>query len=145
MGPSSPYYLFGAQRRYAYAWHGNAGGVPQGHRAAETRDLGLGMSDLVESGLDRNFVPYQTFGKTHAHAPRVGGPVVLEGSVSCPTFTATGDWPLWRPSGPEPHDPNGDGLGIFDSLSDNEKKLAAIGAIAAVGFYLYKRRKKRRR
>lgn len=37
---SSPYYEFGAQRRYPYAWHGRAGGVPTSRVAAESRGLG---------------------------------------------------------------------------------------------------------
>lgn len=39
-GGSTPYYLFGTQRRYAYAWHGGPGGVPNGYRAAESRAMG---------------------------------------------------------------------------------------------------------
>ena len=78
-GGSTPYYLFGTQRRYAYAWHGGPGGVPNGYRAAESRAMG--------------------------------------------------------------------GLGMFDSLSDNERKLAYGAAAAAallVGYKLLRRRRGRR-
>ena len=74
-GGSTPYYLFGTQRRYAYAFHGRPGGVPAGNRAAESKELG--------------------------------------------------------------------GLCMFDSFSDNEKKLALVGA--AVGaFFLWKKFGKRK-
>lgn len=111
---SSPYYLFGAQRRYPYAWHGGAGGVPQSRVAAETRELS-GFS-LTESGMNRYSLHYP----------------------------ALADWPAMRPAGPEPLDP-GESLGIFDSLSDNEKKLGmlAIAGVAAWWFLLKKPRRRR--
>lgn len=136
MSGSTPYFLFGAQRRYPYAWHGGAGGVPQGNRAAETRSLGLsgvigqcfgtscfgaqGSADLVESGLDPYFMPYSAFKHTHLHDP---------------TILSLSDWPLLRPAGVEPLDPHGEGLG----LSDNEKTLGAVIAVGAVGWLLWKK------
>lgn len=51
---STAYYRFAAQARsYPFQWHGWPGGVPEGQRAAETRELSGG--DLYESGL----TPYQ--------------------------------------------------------------------------------------
>jgi len=126
---SSPYFIFGAQRRYPYAWHGGAGGVPNTSLAAESR--GLGGGDMIDSGLDPNWLEYPAFKHTNLHDPSMGG-------------CALADWPLVRPQGPEPLDPNSGVLGMFDTLSDNEKKLA-VGAIALVGGYLLWKRMKRRR
>lgn len=82
---SSPYYLFGAQRR-PYQWHGGPGGVPQAARAAETRELG--NVTMEDSGLGPYSMSYPAFTHTHLHDP-------------------TGDWPAVRPAGPEPLDPHG--------------------------------------
>jgi len=132
MGPSSPYYLFGAQRRYAYAWHGNAGGVPGGYRASTTRSLGLGNADMAESGYETSnaFFPYAAFNHTAIHRE-------LPNAIS--------DWPLVRPAGLEPHDPNGDGLGfwLWDGLSDNEKGLLVIAAGAGIVWWLMRKRARR--
>ena len=46
-GGSSPYFEFGAQRRYPYAWHGGPGGVPQSRVAAESHGLGLDNADAT--------------------------------------------------------------------------------------------------
>lgn len=119
--PSSPYYLFGAQRRYPFAWSGGAGGVPWSRVAAESRQLGI--FDLVESGLDfdpKQFIPSPALSRTILHDP---------------AYEPTGDWPLVRPQGYEPDDPRGDGLG----LSDNEKKLGLVLVAAGLGFLLWKR------
>lgn len=127
MGPSSPYYLFGAQRRYAYAWHGNAGGVPGGYRAAESRSLG--NADMVESGYESDaYFPNVAFNHTTLHR-------ALPEPIS--------DWPLWRPAGLEPHDPNGDGLGFWDGLSDNEKKLVLVLGAVGVAWFVFRRRRRR--
>ena len=118
---ASPYYRFGYQSAdYAYNWHGGPGGVPQAStagRAAETRELG--DFDLEESGA----TPYAI------HYPAVS------------------DWPALRPSGPEPLDPGETGLGLFGSLSDNEKRLAVlgVGAFTAWWFILRKQHKRRRK
>jgi len=134
---SSPYFIFGAQRRYPHAWHGGAGGVPNTSLAAESR--GLGGGDLVESGLDPNFLGYPAFRQTNLHNP------------SMADYVSVGDWPLVRPQGPEPLDPNSgvrggrEGIGIFDTLSDNEKKLAMGAAALVGGFLLWKHLKKKRR
>lgn len=116
---TSPYYLFGAQRRYPYAWHGGAGGVPTGTRAAETRELS--GADLIESGLSPYALPTPAFRRTRLHA--------------------VGDWPLARPAGPEPEDP---GLGDLLDLSANEK-IVAIGAAAGLAAYVLWRRRRRKR
>lgn len=106
MGPSSPYYLFGSQRRYPYAWHGGAGGVPMGFRSSESRELGI--FDLVESGASAFALPSPALSRTRLHA--------------------VGDWPLVRPAGPEPQIP-GD-LGF--ELSRNEMGLVAVGVLGLV-------------
>lgn len=53
---------------------------------------------------------------------------------------ALGDWPPFRPSGPEPgsHD-----LGFFGVMSNNEKRLLTIGALGLGAFLYFKRKKKR--
>lgn len=121
--PSSPYYLFGAQRRYPYAWSGAAGGVPQSRVAAESR--GLGIFDLAESGLTPNpkdFIPFPGFNKTMVHHG----------------YVPSGDWPLARYAGREPDDPRGDGRGAL-GLSDNEKLLGKVLALGVLGYVLYKK------
>lgn len=75
LGSSSPYYLYGAQRRYPYAWHGGPGGVPQSLRSGEARALGISMA---ESGG----VASPAFGRTRLHV--------------------LADVPLVRMAGPEP-------------------------------------------
>ncbi len=114
MAPSSPYFIYGAERRYPFAWHGGAGGVPSSQLAAESR--GLGIFDMLEAGLDPNSKGYGAFRNTGLHDP---------------SNADLGDWPLWRPAGPEPLDPH-QLAGMLDSLSDNEKLLgaAALGVIA---------------
>jgi hypothetical protein len=129
---SSPYFQFGAQRRYPFAWHGGAGGVPWSRVAGESRELA--SFDLEESGLNPYSMAYPAFGKTRMHS--------------------VGDWPAVRPAGPEPLDPSGLGaiprraleseLGSILDLSDNEKKLAMLVGAAAVGFLLWKRSKRGR-
>lgn len=126
---STPYYIYGAQRRYPYAWHGGPGGVPQSTLAAESKALGrapVGIFDLLESGLDPNAIPYAAFKNTNLHNASMIG---------------VGDWPLLRPSGPEPLDPNQ--LGLFESLSDNEKILGAV-AVAAAAWWFFRRKRARR-
>lgn len=123
MATSTPYYLFGAQRRYPFAWHGGAGGVPQQNiRSAEAAELS--DFDLVESGLEASrygtAMPYRALARTRLHDHR-----------------GMGDWPLYRPQGPEPLDPNQLG-GVFD-LSENEKKLAKL-AVAGVLLYVLARK-----
>ena len=180
--PSSPYYLFGSQRRYPFAWHGGAGGVPWSRVAAESRELGavphaapprtvrvprgggtarfftpwglvnyrpssewisapsddwassstdgLGIFDLVESGLDfkpTQFLPTPAFNATIMHDPAF--------------VPQLGDWPLDRPAGYEPDDRRGDALG----LSDNEQTLLKILAAAGVGYLLWKKFGKRKK
>lgn len=120
---SSPYYDFGYQRRYAYNWHGGAGGVPSSRVAAETRELS--DFDLEESGL----TPYAL------HFPAMGD------ACSPPTI-AISDWPALRPAGPEPLDPGE--LGLFD-LSDNEKQLALLAAAGVAAWWFLLRKPKRRR
>jgi len=105
-GGSTPYYQFGTQRKYAYAWTGGPGGVPQGVRAAETRELGMDVLD--ESGLNPYSMASPAFSRTSLHTP------------------------------PET-------LGLFDGLSNNEKKLATVAVAAGIGFFLWKRSKKGRR
>jgi hypothetical protein len=136
---SSPYFQFGAQRRYPFAWHGGPGGVPQSRVAGESRELS--NVDLEESGLNPYSMPYPAFGRTRLHS--------------------VGDWPAVRPAGPEPLDPGGLGstsrrmgarrpgdwhsVGSITDLSDNEKKLAMLVAAGAVGIFLWKRSKRGRR
>jgi hypothetical protein len=125
MAKSSPYYLFGAERRYPYAWHGGAGGVPSSRPAAETRELG--SADMIESGLDPNFIPYPAFNHTRFHDPSL-------------ELAGLGDFPLRRPAGKEPLDPH-----QLADLSDNEKKYGALAIAGLAALWLYKRSKKRRR
>ena len=122
MAKSTPYYLYGYERKYPYAWHGGAGGVPWSQRAAETRELS--GADMIESGLDSQYRPSPAFNHTRLHDP---------------SLVTLGDWPLVRPSGPEPLDPNGLG-----ALSDNEKKLAGALAIGAIAFFMLRKKKRRR-
>lgn len=129
---SSPYYLFGYQRRYAYDWHGGAGGVPMGHRSATTRALGR-SSSLEESGLE----PYSM------HFPALG----IEGDGGAPPhLIAPGDWPALRTAGPEPLDPGEGPLGFVPDLglSDKEKILVAVGVGAAAYWWFFKRNPKRK-
>jgi hypothetical protein len=128
MGPSSPYFQFGIQPRFAYNWRGGAGGVMPGRMAPAS----LGSADMVESGLDANWVGYPAFKRTILHQ----------------AYRDMGDWPLLRPAGPEPLDPNESALGaipIWDGLSDNEKTLAMVAAAAGVGWFLFIRKKRGRR
>lgn len=166
--PSSPYYLFGAQRRYPYAWHGGAGGVPWSRPAAETRELsglgcvgstvpgvkcagsccasGVGGFDLVESGAHPYSIRYPALNRTRLHS-------------------GLGDWPAYFPAGPEALDPGVAGfqedlggnyitrwnrargiqdgvlgdIPIWSGLSDNEKKVVALGGAAALAWWLWKR------
>ena len=130
---ASPYYLFGYQRRYPFAWHGGPGGVPWSKRAAETMELG-GSSDLVESGIE----PYAM------HFPALG----QEGETDeTPAIIASGDWPALRPAGPEPLDPGEApmGLGLFDTLSDNEKRLLMFGTAGVAAYWWFFLRKPKRR
>jgi hypothetical protein len=107
MSASTPYYLFGAERR-ALAWHGGPGGIPApGVRSAEARELS--GADLIESGLNPYSIPNPAFNETSLHE--------------------VGDWPLVRPSGPEPS------LGLLDDLSFNEGKVIKL-AIAGGLLYL---------
>ncbi len=127
---ASPYYLFGYQRRYPYAWHGGAGGVPGGYRAAETRELG--QFNLEESGLD----PYS-----------LNFPALAEGETDEPAdVIAPGDWPALRPAGPEPLDPSyvATPMGFIGDLSDNEKRLLWVGAAALGAWFWWRRGKKGR-
>jgi hypothetical protein len=70
--------------------------------------------------------------------------------VFSPRPRGMGDWPLVRPSGPEPIDPNegswGSPLGTI-SLSDNEKTLLLAAAAAGAAWWLFLRKggRKRRR
>lgn len=120
MSGSTPYFQFGAQRRYPYAWHGGPGGVPNPVISAEARELG--NADLIESGLSPYALPSPAFARTSLHA--------------------TGDWPLARPAGPELLDPLG-------ALSSNEAMLAKVAGAAAIAFVLFRKggllRKGRRR
>lgn len=124
--PSAPYYQFGYQRRYPYAWSGAAGGVPQSRVAAESR--GLGIFDLRESGLAPSPQAFNTF-------PGFRKTMIHEGYVS------SGDFPLVRPAGREPDDPRGDGRGGL-GLSDNEKKFGLVLAVGAIGFFALRRMRK---
>lgn len=124
--PSSPYFLYGAERRYPFAWHGGAGGVPWSRVAAESR--GLGIFDMLESGLDPSTKGFPAFRNTGLHDP---------------SNADLGDWPLWRPAGPEPLDPH-HLAGMLDGLSDNEKLAAAVAGAGIVAWWLMRGRGKRR-
>jgi hypothetical protein len=132
---STPYYLYGAQRRYPYAWHGGAGGVPQQAQAAEVRALSggcfptpIGNADILESGLNPYTLPYPSFKRTHLHDPTL--------------LSQLSDWPLVRPAGPEPLDPH-EGAPRALGFSDNEKRLGLVLAAAAIGYFAYKKLRKK--
>jgi hypothetical protein len=128
---ASPYYRFGYQGgRYAFNWHGGAGGVPASRVAAETRELS--DYDIEESGL----TPYSM------NYPALRG---AEGDTEEPAYViAPGDWPALRPAGPEPLDPGEGGAplgGLFD-LSENEKKLAMMLAAGGALWWFFIRKKR---
>lgn len=142
--PSSPYYLFGSQRRYPYAWHGGAGGVPWSRPAAETRELS-GLGDALTrwrraSGLG-DWPAFYPAGPERIDpglagcrcSPTDGFDLVESGlspySIAYPAFNRTrlhslGDIPIWS------------------GLSDNEKKVAMLGGAAALAWWLWKKRGK---
>ena len=124
--PSSPYYQFGYQQRFPFAWSGGAGGVlPDSRSPSESQ---LGMADMLESGYgDPNWLPYPPLQRTILH----------------PRPFALSDWPLVRPAGPEPLSP-GEGGVPLGALSDNEKKLALVAAAAAAAWFLFFRKRRRR-
>lgn len=126
-GGSTPYFQYGYQRRYPYAWHGGPGGVPNPTQAGEVRSLS--NFNLEESGL----TPYSISNPSLQHT-RLHDPMPI------------GDWPPVRSAGPEPLHPGEGAMGLFETLSDNEKKLAMVlGAGAALYFFLRHKRKNRRR
>lgn len=53
-------------------------------------------------------------------------------------YVQAGDWPPLRRSGPEP-------LSFFGTMSDNEKRLALLGAAALFGWYFFIKKPKRGR
>jgi hypothetical protein len=128
MAGSTPYFLFGAQRRYPYAWHGGAGGVPQSRVAAESR--GMGIFDMAESGFGQRGHRYGAFKHTQLHDPSDG--------------LGLGDFPLVRPAGPEPLDPHQgslSGIPIWDGLSDNEKKLVGLAVAGGLAYWLWRQQR----
>ena len=151
---STPYFLFGAQRRYPYYWHGGAGGIQQSRVAAETRELsgcgcgpgvdGIAGFSLQESGQTPYSIHSPAFNRTRLHS--------------------LGDWPAFFPAGPEELDPGVAGLGnyvtrwnrasglpglsgvpIWDGMSDNEKKVVMLGGAAVAGWVLWKKMGKKAR
>lgn len=111
----SPYFRFGAQRRYPYQWGAGQGGVMGAARSGEARELGV--DELVESGLTPFSRPYPAFSHTRLHDL---------GSVA-----------QFRPAGPEP-------VLVPLGLSDMEKKAAYVGAAALAAWWLLRGRKARR-
>jgi len=100
---SHPYYQFGVEKRWPYAWHGGAGGVLPGHRAsaAAVGDAGeftaAGNADMLESGLDPNSIAYPAFNHTLLHDPISYEPTgdlieygSLIGASSLPQATSAG-------------------------------------------------------
>jgi len=113
--PSSPYYLFGIQKRYPFQWSGAAGGVLPPARAH-----GLGNADLYESGYgDPMYEPYPPLQRTILHR-------------------GLGDWPLVRPAGPEPWV-----LGMSDS--EKQYALIAAAGFAAWWLFFRKSKRRGRR
>jgi hypothetical protein len=110
MSASTPYYLFGAERR-SVSWHGGPGGVPAGVRSAEARELS--GADLVESGLNPYSIHNPAFNETSLHE--------------------VGDWPLVRPSGPE------SSLGLLSDLSFNEEKVVKLAIAGGLLYLLLKK------
>lgn len=143
---ASPFYKFGGQQHYVYNWQHRA---PAGSRAAETRALGA-----MESPLDRSLQIGSGIGQgAQIFTPDLRvelGMNVLgadpyeesfrEGAEHYPALTVpTGDWPpAYGYGSPEP-------VGFFGKLSDNEKKLAMLGAAGAAAWYFFFRKKRRRR
>lgn len=119
----APYYQFGYQRRYAYNWSGDPGGIMPPHRAAES--AALGVDPLTES-----FVPYEM------HFPPFS-----RGRYITPS--ATGDWPAVRPSGPEPLDPGRAprAMGLFDGLSRSEKSFLLLASAGAAAWFFLRKKK----
>lgn len=148
---TNPYYQYAVQwpAQFAYAWHGGSGGVMAGQqRAGETRSLGavgaLGIFDLEES-YSKNLGPYSALTNTRLHRANRGQTRQIDVAPTAPW--ATGDWPLIRPAGPEPMDPH-EGtqpVGLFDTLSDNEKTFAALALAGAAAWWLWRSRRHRGR
>jgi hypothetical protein len=126
--PNTPYYMYGYEQRWPWAWSGGAGGIlPAMTRPPQSS---LGNGDMAESGYgDPNWLPYPPLQRTILH----------------PRPFALSDWPLVRPAGPEPLSPGEGGfpLGAI-SLSDNEKLALVAAAGVAAWWYLRKRRRGRR-
>lgn len=157
---SHPYYQFGVEKRWPYAWHGGAGGVLPGHRAPGASLGGspeefqaAGSADMIESGLDPNWIPYPAFNRTLLHerfsydgmssdSPN-GGQTRLSSVAGL--FQEMGDYEQYRPAGPEPLDPNEATLaGIFDSLSSSEQQLALAAVAGGLVWFFFLRKKKRK-
>jgi hypothetical protein len=59
-----------------------------------------------------------------------------------------GDWPPLRRSGPEPGSydmPYTEGLGVFGTLSRNEKSLLLLGAAGVAAWFFFIRKPKRKK
>lgn len=95
-------------------------------RSAE--DFELGNADMIESGYGDDFPRNPAFSRSILYMP---APAPLGRPRA-----AMGDYPLVRPSGPEPE------LGLFDGLSNNERKFLMIGGVAAAAFLLFKNRER---
>lgn len=145
---TSPYYMFGIQRRYPFQWNGGQGGVLMATRPAPTS---LGMADMLESGYgDPNYLPYPALDRVITkkcpvsyRPPDPSPPRMLRAKASA-QLAAVGDWPLVRRAGPEPVDPNeGVPFSPLGMLSDNEKKLVYVagGALAAYLLFFHGKRR----
>lgn len=151
--PSSPYYLFGYQQRWPFAWSGGQGGIlPSAQANTHAPPSSLGMADMLESGYgDPNWIPYPAFRRTILHRPAFAQALGLE-AVEFPAalrargaaqLRQLGDWPLMRPTGPEPLHP-GQGVPSLGALSDNEKTFAIGAAALAAAWFLFLRKHRRR-
>ncbi len=157
----APYYEFAGERQRSpgLSWNAGYGGVVPGARVSSS--LGAHeIPNLQEMTLGRHTIPYPAFRRTIIHQPFPRGqaaaanrdaaagaaPVVTQGCfgpvgvgdyIATSDYIATGDYVSPGPM------PSSALSGIFD-LSDNEKTAVMVAGAAAVGWWLWKRSKKRR-
>jgi len=119
-GPSTYYEHAGAPQAYAYDWDG----MPMGsQRAAETRALGGDYLDIL-ARFHKDLGDYD-----------VDYPV---------SMSQYGKRRSILHSGPEQTHIHDAPLGFFGQMSDNEKRLLYIGGAALLGWFLWKKKGRKR-